>query len=477
MSGKALPFVGPSYVYRNVAFDSQRSINLYPIRSETGTSRSEFALATTPGLQTFITVPQSPIRACRNVQGRGFVVAGNVLYEVSIDGVTTPRGTLLSSTGFVGMSDNGLQVIIVDGPYGYILELATNVFTQITSPNWRGSDTVTFLDGYFVLHQPDTQIYYISALYDGLTYDALDFASAEGSPDTIAAVLTVRQECWLFGRNTVQVVYNSGAADFPLAPIQGAFIEYGCAAPWSVAKTANSVLWLGQDADGDGVVWMATGYQPQRVSTHAIESQLRQLEAVSEATAYTYQEDGHYFYVLNVPGSTTTFVYDVTMQQWHERAYFSNGVYSRHKGNCHMFIYGRNLVGDYENGKIYAQDITFLDDDGQPIRRERVLPNYFNNRNTIYYNSFEIDIDAGNARASGAPEDTNPQIMLQFSNDGGRTWSSERWAPMGKVGEYRRRAIWRRLGRARERVFKVAYTARTKTILMAAYVDAAEASN
>ena len=191
---KKIPFVGPAYVYRSISFDGQRSVNLMPIKSEVDTSKDITALMGTPGLKTFLTLPKAPIRACRNIQERGFVVAGNSLYEIFVDGTFVERGVLDSSTGFVSMSDNGLQLIMVDGPNGHVFTLATNAFVKITSPNFLGADTVTFLDGYFVLNKPDSQIFYISALYDGLTYNALDFASAEGSPDLITAVWTIRQE-------------------------------------------------------------------------------------------------------------------------------------------------------------------------------------------------------------------------------------------------------------------------------------------
>lgn len=472
-----IPFVGPSYVYRSVNFDAQRSVNLMLVKSETGTSKSEMALIGTPGLSAFIELPKSPIRAMRNVQGRGFVVAGNTFYEIFIDGTYTERGNLNTSTGFVSMSDNSLEVIAVDGPNGYIFTLADNTFEEITSVGFTGANTVTFLDGYFVLNRPDTQIYYISGLYDGKTYDPLDFASAEGSPDILKAVATVRQECWLFGNTTVQFVYNSGASDFPLSPIQGAFIEFGCAAVQSIAKSANSVFWLGQDNDGSGIVWMATGYQPQRISTHAVEYAIQKYANFSDVVGYTYQEEGSYFYVLNFPSANTTWVYDVGMGQWHERAYFFQGNYERHRGQVHMFLYGKNLIGDYENGKIYEQSLNFFDDDGQAIRRLRTSPHYAQDLKYVYYNRFQLDMETGVGKASGTSEAVTPQAMLQWSNDGGHTWSSERWVSIGKIGQYKARAIWRRLGRARDRVFKVVINSKNKVFIIGASMSADAGAN
>lgn len=472
-----IPFIGPSYSYKSINFDSQRSVNLYPVRSETGTSKSDFALFGTPGLSNFFTLPEYPIRGWRNVQGRAFVVAGNTLYEFFIDGTYEARGNLNSSSGAVSMSDNSLQVIIVDGPYGYILTLSSNAFVQITDSAFLGADTVTFLDGYFVLNRPDTQQFYISALYDGTTYNALDFASAEGSPDILKAVWTMRQEAWMFGTASIQVYYNAGTADFPLEPVQGAFVNYGLAAVGSVAKSANSIFWLGADDDGQGVVFMASGYQPNRISTHAVEESIASVKDISGAQAYTYQEDGRYFYVLNIPTLATTWVYDVGEQQWHERAYFTNGTYSRHRGQFHMSFFGMNLVADYENGNIYKMSSEYYDDAGTPIRRMRVSPHQYTGMEYVYFNAFQIDMETGIGKAAGNTENIDPQVMLRTSRDGGHTWSSERWVSAGKIGQYTKRALWRRLGRARDMVLEVSFTAACKVVLIAAYADIQQGSN
>lgn len=494
------PFTGPSYVYRSVSFDGQRSVNLYPVKSETGTSKAITGMQGTPGLQAFIMLPEFPIRGSWETNGRVFWVAGNKLFETYADGTYIQRGQLNTSTGTVSMSDNGLQVITVDGPDGYIFTLATNVFTLIVSPGWLGATTVTYLDGYFVLNKPQSQVYFISGLYDGTTYDPLEFASAEGSPDNLVAVKTVHKQVWLFGTSTVQVVFNAGGAQFPLASIQDAFIEYGCAAPYSVANNANTVFWLGQDNQGAGMVWMANGYQPQRISTHAVEFAIQQYAAagsLSDAVGYCYQEDGHYWYILNFTSANTTWAYDVELEQWHERAYFSEGVFSRARGQHHIYAYNMHLVGDYQSGIIYQQSLDFLDDNGQEIRRLRTFPHYADDLEYMYYHRLQIDMQTavgisgtsgtggtGGAFSSGFSSgfsvgtgdgaedpDVDPQIMLQWSNDGGYVYSSEVWVDAGRIGEYKTRVLWRRLGRARDRVFRVTFTGRCKVFFIAAHIE------
>lgn len=472
------PFIGPSYQLNSINMDAQRSVNLFPVKSEVETSKSIAALEGTPGIETFIELPTFPGRGGIEQNGRAFCVFGNTLYEVFIDGTYVARGTLNTSTGPVSISANGSQICIVDNPDGYIFNINTDVFTQITDPYYLGAVTVDFIDGYFVFNKPDSQIYFISALYNGLTGDPLDFASAEGSPDDLVAVKTVHQQVWLFGGQTAQVVYNSGDADFPLSTVQGSLMQYGCTAPYSVCSSANTVFWLGNDQDGYGVVFMATGYQPQRISTHAVERAIQSYGTLSNAVGYTYQEDGHFFYVLNFNSANTTWVYDVGLQQWHERAYFDNGSYQRQRQQFHIFAFNKHLVGDYENGKLYEQALSIYTDDGAPIRRMRISPHIADDLQYLYYSQFQLDMQTGiGLDGTTTQPNYNPQIALSWSNDGAHTWSNEYWVSAGKIGQYKTRAIWRRLGRARDRVFKVVFTAACKTYWIAAHIRTESGTN
>lgn len=468
-----LPFVGPSYTLESVAYDCQRSLNVYPIKSESGTSKAVAALEGTPGTDSVVTLPKFPTRGSIEQNGRCFFIAGNGFYELFADMSYTEWGTLNTSTGNTSIATNGNQVCVVDNPNGYIFDLTTNTLTEITDPYYLGAVTVTYLDGYFVFNKPDSQVYFISALYDGMTGDPLDFASAEGSPDNLVAVETVHQQVWLFGGQTTQVVYNSGEAAFPLSVVQGSLMMYGCTAPYSVVTSANTVFWIGNDQDGAGVVFMSSGgYQPQRISTHAVELAIQSYANLQDASAYTYQENGHYFYCINFPSGNSTWVFDVELQLWHERAYFSNGEYSRQRQWNHVYAFGMHLVGDYETGDVYNQSLTIFTDNGAAIRRLRTFPHYAEDLQYLYFHQLQIDMQVGiGLDGTTTQPGYDPQIMLQWSNDGGNTWSNEYWVSAGKIGEYKTRAIWRRLGRARDRVFRVIFSAPCKTYWIAAHVQ------
>jgi hypothetical protein len=370
----------------------------------------------------------------------------------------------MSSTGTdpVVIEDNGEQVFFAAGGKGYVYTYSTNAFVQVTDTDFPGCGAVTFLDGYFVVNEPNTQKVYSSASYDGLSWDALDFASAEGSPDNVVTISAIHKELWVFGAKTTEVWYNAGTAGFPFAPIQGAFMETGCLAPYSVAKLDNTLFWLGTDARGQGMIFKANGYSPQRISTHAVEWQIQQYETLSDAVAYTYQQEGHSFYVINFPSTSTTWVYDVATSAWHERASFERGAFTRHRSNCQCNYNGHIIVGDWRNANIYEFDVnTYSDPVGiqRWLRSWRALPSNTNTLKRTVQHSLQLDCAAGVGTNVGQGSD--PQVMLRWSDDGGYTWSSEHWMSMGKIGEYYRRVIWRRLGmtlKLRDRVYEISGT-------------------
>jgi hypothetical protein len=331
---------------------------------------------------------------------------------------------------------------------------------------------VGYLDGYFVFIEPNSQKLWVTALLDGTQIDPLDFASAEGNPDNIVSMIVDHREVWLFGSNSTEVWYNAGLSDFPLVRIQGAYNELGCAAPYSIAKMDNQIYWLGKDARGQGMVFRAAGYMGQRISTHAIEWQLQQYTDLSDAVGYTYQQDGHSFYVLNFPSADTTWVFDVATSAWHERASFSNGEFNRHRGNSQMFFNGETVIGDYQNNKIYKFDLDVYADDGaiqKWLRSWRALPTGANNLTRTIQHAMQLDCETGVGLNIGQGSD--PQVMLRFSDDGGHTWSNEHWKSMGRIGEYGNRTIWRRLGatmKIRDRVYEVSGTDPVRIYIMGA---------
>jgi hypothetical protein len=465
------PILGSAYVARSVNAADNRMVNLFPEIVPEGGKEPAF-LNRAPGLRYVMTVGDGPIRGLWAFDGNMYVVSGNELYKVDANYTVTLLGTVSGSPGPVSMADNGTQLFIACNGPGFIYNANTNVFAQITDSDYLGAVTVSYIDGYFVFNEPNSQKIWVTALLDGTSVNPLEFASAEGAPDNIVGIIADHRELWVFGDNSVEVWYNSGDVDFPFTRIQGAFNELGCAAAFSIAKMDNGLFWLGKDARGQGIVYRANGYTGQRISTHAVEWQIQQYSDLSDAIAYTYQQDGHSFYVLIFPTAGAMWVYDVSTQAWHERAGFSNGNFVRHRSNCQVFFNQETLVGDYQNGKIYAFDLDVYADDGQPqkwLRSWRALPTGQNNLKRTAHHSLQLDIESGVGIVTGQGSD--PQVMLRWSDDGGHTWSNEHWEKIGKIGEYGRRVIWRRLGmtmKLRDRVYEISATDPVKTVILGA---------
>jgi hypothetical protein len=536
------PILGSTYVARSVNAADSRMVNLFPELVPEGGKEPAF-LQRAPGLRLLATLGTGPVRGLWQFGGFGYAVSGNTLYKITTAWTATALGTIVN-TGPVSMSDNGTQLFVAANGPSYIYNARTNVFAQITDEDFPGAVTVGYIDGYFVFNEPNSQKVWVTSLLDGLSVDPLDFASAEGSPDGLVSLTVSNREIWLFGTNSTEVWYDAGTADFPLQRIQGASNELGCTAPYSVAKMDNTVFWLGADARGRGMVYRANGYVGQRISTHAVEWHIQQYGNLSDAIGYTYQQDGHSFYVLIFPQANTTWVYDLATQAWHERAGWYNGEFTRHRSNCQMAFNNEIVVGDFENGNIYAFDLDVYADNGaiqRWLRSWRALPPGQNTLLRTTHHSLQLDCETGVGLAQYPAYDAedliaengdlliaeyvqndittesgeeltteandgfefiadvpdypipfvppmyltttsypaapgyNPQVMMRWSDDGGHTWSNEHWTSIGLIGNYGKRAFWRRLGmtlKIRDRVYEVSGTDAVKIAIMGAELRA-----
>ena len=464
------PILGQSYVARSVNAADSRMVNLFP-EAVPGEGQTSGFLNRAPGLRLLLTVGTGPIRGLWSYGGYAYAVSGTEVYKITTSWTATKVGDV-TGTGPVSIADNGKQMFIACNGPSYIYDNVTNAFAQITDIDFPGAVTVNYIDGYFQFNQPNSQLIWVSEILDGTQIDPLSFASAEGSPDGVVSTMVDHREVWIFGTNSVEVWYDNGAVDFPLTRIQGAFNELGCAATFSVAKLDNALFWLGADARGRGIVYRANGYSGVRVSTHAVEWQIQNYGNISDAIAYTYQRDGHSFYVLIFPSAGATWVYDVATQAWHERAGWSDGEFVRHRSNCQVEFNSQNVVGDYQNGNIYAFDLEVYADNGaiqKWLRSWRALPPNQNNLKRTAHHSLQLDAETGVGLNDG--QGSNPQVMLRWSDDGGHTWSSEHWASMGKIGAFFYRTFWRRLGmttKLRDRVYEVSGTDPVKISIVGA---------
>ena len=461
-----ISFATQAYQSKSLPLSAQRMVNIYA-ESEPPDAKSQIALFGAPGLTNFATCGAGPIRGFRVMGGMLYVVAGPTLYSVTSAGVGTALGGAISGTGVVSMSDNGTQIIIVNGAFGYVYS-ATSGFQIITSPNFHASSSVTFFDNYFVLAWDGTNKFFISGTLDGTSYDGLDFASAEVSSDYVVAVVNQQENLLVFGQTTIETWYDAGTVNFPFQRIDGGTIERGCAAALTPVKEDNSVFFLGDDC----VFYRLDGTIPRRISTHAIEDAWQRYTLVSDAFTFSYTFEGHKFIVLTFPTANATWVYDISTSLWHERDSrdANNNNFGRWRGNCGISAYNKILIGDAYSGQIGYIDGTLNTEFGNTMRAEMISPVINNDRRRIFMSRFELDIEQGVGNTVDPGE--NPQILLSWSDDGGRIFRAPQlWHGMGRKGAYSTRVFWTRLGQARNRVLKVTISDPVRRNIIAAHAD------
>lgn len=454
---RLIGFVGSSHVDRSLPFDAQRCINMFPVLSASGTSKSAAKLVSTPGLLIVADKSEDLQQGVRGMLTTGidalYVVMSTNVYKFNRAGASTLLGSIPYGVTPVSMTTNGQTLVFVTGQKMFVIDLTTDVMTEYTDPSFTGATAVGFINGSYVFNQPDTSKFWVMDPYSTIL-DPLSFAVAEGAPDGLITIAVNHQEIWLFGVNTIEVWGSNGDVFFPYGRIPGVFLEQGCAAPYSVARMNDSIFWLSSNADGEGMIFQTVGYQLKKISSNSLEQAIAKYATIADAVAYCYQQDGNQFYVLSFPAQGVTWVYNGTNEAWHQRAWRKeNGQFGRHRSNCHAFFNRKNMVGDWQNGKVYSLESQVFDDDGIPLVRLRSSPYIADEMTRIPHMSIQFDIEAGVGLTTG--QGIDPVAMLRWSDDGGKTWSSVRTCSLGKIGEFKKRLRYQRLGQARTRVYEL----------------------
>ncbi len=456
--------------------DAQTCINYY---LEKGDELSKYPLVAypTPGLTQFCDLSGSRVRGLYSINGMMYAVCDNTFYSIDSNGVATSQGTLRSSADFVPVSiiSNGLQLMLVEGENKYYYTIATAQFHNITDANFLTTDQVTYQDGYGIFTQKDTNKYWITGINNFTSIANLDYGTAITTADNLVAAYSLKQYLYLFKTGSTEVAYNSGAAAFPFERVNQAFMDQGCAAPHSIAKADNSMFWLSQSAQGRGYVLKVDNFTPQVISTPPINDAISQYTTISDAIGYTYQDRGHLFYVLTFPSADKTWVYDSSVQAWHQRTSTiinspgSGTRQGRHLSNCYTFFNNKHYVGDFQSGKIYEMTTSTFTDNTVPILRELTGPHLYAEMKRVMCYRLELDVTKGQGVQSGQGSD--PEIMLQISRDGGYTYGREMTRSMGAAGDYTKRVYWTQLGSSRDFVARIRVTDPINHAILGGYAD------
>lgn len=454
-------------VSRSLPLSAQRIINLF-VERQNPMAKAQSPIFGVPGLTTFALeeLGSGPVRGGWVFQGKAYFVSGFFLYQVAESGAVTNVSGIehISGTGAVDMSDNGIQMGLVNGSAGWMYDEATGL-RRITDANFHASDTITFMDGYFVFGWKGTNEFFLSKLYDGMTYSGNDTAVAEAQPGYVVAVYAYLQFLYVFCTSHIEIWYDAGSASFPFQRYAGGVIPYGTVSPASIIEQEGSLYFLGVDR----IVYRIQGNNIERISNHEVEHMLASVSDLSGAEVVTYTLEGHKFVKWTIPGLTTTIAYDISSQKWHERvSYEGQTDLEAWRGRVTLNCYQKTLVGDRFSGKVGYVDWSTYTEYGENIRGLVHSAPLHADRMRVFVSRFELDIQAG--VGNQLPPGDDPQIMLRYSQDGGYTWSEQQlWRSMGEIGQYLKRLRWLRMGQARQWVFEIVITDPVPRVIIAAH--------
>lgn len=433
-----------SYEIRSTPASSARLVNCYPEKLPEG-APTPFILTRAPGITLRANPGSGPIRGMHAAFGDLFVVSGNELYRVYADGTSLNLGTVTS--GAISMAHNDQYIVVVAKPDGFYSD-GTTAVAQISDPDFtaRGAAFVQFVDNYLLFMEPTSGRFFCSDLGSATSFDALDFATAEAAPDDLVGMVVDHRQVVLLGEETIEIWENTGNSGFPFERAVNGFAEIGCFNGYTVAKMDNSVYWLANDY----TVRRLNGATPVRVSTHAVEQFLSTAD-VGTGIAYSYPQDGHFFYVLCF--STGCWVYDATIDRWHERNSYG---YDYFRWQCQAEAHGRQYVGDVLTDAVgYFNPESYDEIGGIQRMLWSYQPVYGENRRALHHR-LEIIMETGVGLTTGQGSD--PEMMLDVSDDGGKTYRSMPNKGIGEIGRYSDRVVWHKLGSARRRVYRAAVT-------------------
>lgn len=461
-----IPIFGIGVQSRSKAVTSSQIQNFYIERRPQG-EKSEIVAYGTPGLDLFVSLGDTPVRGMLSFEPGSllYVVHRGMLYEINNASVVTSRGTLNTTEGKVSMTHDGTVIAIADGSFLYTYNTSSATFTKITDVNLiTNPSTVTWLDQYFIVENGlEFQI-----ATNPTTWNALDVGIPETNPDSIVRVFADHGELLVFNQITIEPWSNTGATDFPFAPIKSSVAEWGCAAKWSVAKFNDSVAFLAKNKLGQVSVATMRGYIPQVISTPDIDQIINSYSTVSDASAISYMLGGHPMYQINFPSAGYSWLYDGRENYWSK---LKSQDVNRQRNEIGVEFVERTVVSDYSTGDIYNINPDTYSENGDIIEGEIISENLSSpDGERISIDRLRVEMETGVGTSTGQGAD--PQIMLQISRDRGQSFGTEMWQSFGKVGQYGNRVEWRRLGpTSTDMVFKLRITDPVKRVIVSACIN------
>jgi hypothetical protein len=421
--------------------------------------------------------------------------ASSKFYEVNASGVITTWGTLNGQPLTpCQMCANQGQILILSNGDLYVFTLATNVFAAVNMAQFNGPvSQIDFCDGYGLATIQNSNTFQQSNLEDFTTWGGLDIATISLFPDNITSFKVnsgPRQPTFFSGKKSV-AYYNQGSGFPVFVPVPSGEFANGAGAAFATVEADNTLFWLDLNEQGGWVARRLNGTIGQRVSTNAQELKWQKLADPSLAVGFVYQEYGHLFWEIYFPGAVTSDVFDISSNEWHERGRWLNrtGVYEPEHAMCHVYAFGKHLVGDWATGTIFWQSMDFNTDDGNAIRWFRRFPTIAKEKDWLYFDEFVADAQTGviptdqdialwTAVYGSAPlvggngQARDPEMILRWSNNNGQTVGNDHALSMRAVGNYGKIIRKRMLGRGRNRAFEMFGTDPVPYLFADCYVTA-----
>lgn len=427
---------GPSYQSRSRAVSSQSTINFYQEFDESG--KSPGVLHSWPG-QKLLGAVTGADRGAHNMGEVLYRVAGSNLYEVSSTGLHTDRGAVLGSERCI-FADDGENLFIVNNGSVQQYSSVSQTITSVSDPDIQGSIAVDFLNNQFIYSKRD--FFIVSDVGNGASASALNAAQAESQPDDLLRSYVFNQLVYMFGVRSIETWYNSGSGSPPFDRVDTQMIPVGLAAMHSIAHTDNFMYWLGDDKQ---VYQASTGGAHNRISSKAIAHAIEGYSIVSDAVGWSLTLEGQNFYVLHFPSQNITWAVNESLsdQGWFQ---LSNDINEgQYNITSYADIYGKNVIADQSNGNLYTLDLDTFTNNGTTIQRTRVLSSFHGGLlnapgKRVQMSRMELIIEAGVGLITGQGDD--PQIMVEASYDGGKSFDGGTWMKIGRLGETNIRAEW-----------------------------------
>lgn len=462
---KPIPLFGTGIASNSKQITAQRRVNcFFDIRKDT--DKTTIAVRATPASFGSFTLTDSPIRGWRVIGNYLYVVAGASVFQVALDSTFVLLGTIPNTGQLVAMTDNSLQLAFVDGVRGYYLTLPAGAPTLITDPNFpNGATSIEVLNSRGYAEQPNTRFFFASQLLDLSNWSPNTFGTKENSSDNLSVVDVLNGALILWGLTNMEFWQDVALAPLPVQRINGASQTWGLAAKYSRASLSNTKIFLAQNPQGGVQVMMLNGYTPERVSDSDLENIITNFAIYSDAIGFTYMVDGHPMYQLTFPNANRSFLFDASTKFWFE-VQSGVGDYTRHFANLGIVFNAKNYVSDTATGTVYQLSTLVFDESGNSIKRMVTSRHVRIDGNEFGISEIILEMETGNGIATG--QGSNPQIMMQVSKDGGRTFGPERWKNMGRLGQYKKRLVWDCIGSARDFVFRFTLTDPVSFIILSA---------